>query len=205
MPPSSVHFNGSVNLPDAETVMSEISSRIPAGVRRMTDGETGERNYWIMFQIQKFLAMPELESVGAGHEAYDTGDTQAPAMPQLRLAQGVAPETVEWPDLGYADAYGQSYEVFRAFQADGTIVDEVRFQMQYPTPLAPIAGTIVPEDLGVSPRHMRPRCLPTLIEPWPGCPTIVARCSGMLRSKLVSWREALARGRRRHWMRSRPA
>ena len=37
MPPSSVHFNGSVNLPDAETVMREISSRIPSGVRRMTD------------------------------------------------------------------------------------------------------------------------------------------------------------------------
>ena len=31
MPPSSVHFNGSVNLPDAETVMREISSRIPTG------------------------------------------------------------------------------------------------------------------------------------------------------------------------------
>jgi hypothetical protein len=27
VPPSSVHFNGSVNLPDAETVMREISSR----------------------------------------------------------------------------------------------------------------------------------------------------------------------------------
>ena len=56
MPPSSVHFNGSVNLPDAETVMREISSRIPAGVRRMTDGEIGERGHWINFQIQKFLA-----------------------------------------------------------------------------------------------------------------------------------------------------
>ena len=31
MPPSSVHFNGSVNLPDAETVMREISARIPTG------------------------------------------------------------------------------------------------------------------------------------------------------------------------------
>ena len=87
MPPSSVHFNGSVNLPDAETVMREISSRIPAGVRRMTDGETGERNYWIHFQIQKFLAMPELESLGSG-QAYETDDASAPAMPQLRRRLG---------------------------------------------------------------------------------------------------------------------
>ena len=35
MPPSSVHFNGSVNLPDAQTVMREISERIPTGVRRI--------------------------------------------------------------------------------------------------------------------------------------------------------------------------
>ena len=56
MPPGSVHFNGSVNLPDTETVMRELSSRVPAGIRRMTDGETGERGYWIIFQIAKFAA-----------------------------------------------------------------------------------------------------------------------------------------------------
>ena len=63
MPPTTVHFNGSVNLPDAETVMSEISSRIPNGVRRITDGETGDRNYWISFQTRKFEQMPEFETV----------------------------------------------------------------------------------------------------------------------------------------------
>ena len=146
MPPSSVHFNGSVNLPDAETVMREISSRIPTGVRRMTDGETGERNYWIHFQIQKFLAMPELETVSSG-QAYETDDQSAPAMPQLRLADGVSPDAVNWPDLGYADAYIESFQTFRALQEDGTIPADVRFQVQYPTPIAPLAGSIVPEDL----------------------------------------------------------
>jgi hypothetical protein len=57
MPPSSVHFNGSVNLPDAETVMREIATRIPHGLRRMTDGETGERNYWIHFQVRRTIAL----------------------------------------------------------------------------------------------------------------------------------------------------
>ena len=139
MPPSSVHFNGSVNLPDAETVMREISSRIPTGVRRMTDGETGERNYWIHFQIQKFLAMPELETVSSG-QAYETDDQSAPAMPQLQLADGVSPDDVDWPDLGYADAYIESFQVFRALQEDGTIPADVRFQVQYPTPIAPLRG-----------------------------------------------------------------
>ena len=145
MPPSSVHFNGSVNLPDAEAVMREISSRIPTGVRRMTDGETGDRGYWILFQIQKFLQMPELESVTVG-QAYETSP-DAPEMPQLRLAEGASADTIHWPNLGYADAYAESFETFDRLQSAGAIPAEVRFQMQYPTPLASTGGTIVPEDL----------------------------------------------------------
>lgn len=145
MPPTSVHFNGSVNLPDAETVMREISTRIPTGVRRITDGETGERGYWILFQIQKFLQMPEFESVTVGH-AYETS-SDAPEMPQLRLTEGASADTISWPNLGYADAYLASFEVFDQLQKSGTIPADVRFQLQYPTPLASTAGTFVPEDM----------------------------------------------------------
>ena len=145
MPPTSVHFNGSVNLPDAETVMREISSRIPIGVHRMTDGETGERGYWILFQIQKFLRMPEFESVAVG-QAYET-TLDAPQTPQLRLADGASADRIEWPNLGYADAYAESFEIFDRLQKDGTIPADVRFQAQYPTPLASMAGTIVPDDM----------------------------------------------------------
>ena len=145
MPPTSVHFNGSVNLPDAETVMREISSRIPVGVRRMTDGETGERGYWIMFQIQKFMHMPEFESVAVG-QAYETSP-DAPDMTQLRLADGASADKIEWPNLGYADAYAESFEIFDRLQREGTIPAGVRLQVQYPTPLASMAGTIVPDDL----------------------------------------------------------
>lgn len=101
MPPSSVHFNGSVNLPDAETVMREISSRIPNGVRRMTDGETGDRNYWISFQTRKFEQMPEFETVLV-RQAYETAP-DAPDMPQLRLTEDASVEMINWPNLGYAD------------------------------------------------------------------------------------------------------
>jgi len=147
MPPSSVHFNGSVNLLDAETVMREISSRVPRGVRRMTDGETGDRGYWILFQIRKFAQMPEFEAVSVG-QAYESSP-DAPQMPRLRLAQGASADTIEWPNLGYADAYAESFEIFDRLQRDGTVPAGVRFQMQYPTPLASVAGTIVPEDLPV--------------------------------------------------------
>jgi hypothetical protein len=145
VPANSVHFNGSVNLPDAETVMREISSRIPQGVRRMTDGETGERGYWIHYQIAKFQQMPEFEQVAVLH-AYET-EAEAPEMPQLRLAAGASADTIDWPNLGYADAYAASFETFDRLQRDGTIPAGVRLQMQYPTPLASMAGTIAPEDM----------------------------------------------------------
>jgi hypothetical protein len=145
VPPSSVHFNGSVNLPDGETVMREISTRIPSGVRRMTDGETGDRGYWISFQIEKFLAMPEFETVTSGR-AYET-ESDAPEMPRLRLAEGASADTIDWPNLGYADAYAESFETFDRLQQEGTIAAGVRMQAQYPTPIASMAGTVVPEDL----------------------------------------------------------
>ena len=52
MPADHVHFNGSVNLADAESVMREIAARVPSGLRRIPDGETGDRGNWIFFQLQ---------------------------------------------------------------------------------------------------------------------------------------------------------
>ena len=151
MPPTAVHFNGSVNLPDAETVMSEISSRIPNGVRRMTDGETGDRNYWISFQTQKFEQMPEFETVAVGQAYESTPD--APDMPQLRLTEDASAEMINWPNLGYADEYTKSFATFERMQNEGTIPADVRFQLQYPTPLASVAGTFAPDDLHVAPSY----------------------------------------------------
>ena len=100
MPADHVHFNGSVNLADTESVMREIASRVPSGLRRIPDGETGDRGNWIFFQLQKFLQLPWLvpeRPVGA--------DGEYEQVPQLRLAEEVDPDQVTWPDIGYADAY----------------------------------------------------------------------------------------------------
>jgi hypothetical protein len=58
MPPTHAHFNGSVNLADTESVMREIAARFPSGLRRVPDGETGDRGNWIFFQMQEFLQSP---------------------------------------------------------------------------------------------------------------------------------------------------
>ena len=141
MPPSRVHFNGGVNLPDADTVMREIAARVPDGVSRIPDGETGDRQQWIFFQLQKFWQTPGLE------QADPAGTTPGyENMPKVRLVDGQNPGSVFWPNLGYADAYIESYETFRRLRDEGVIGADVRFQVEYPTPLASISGWVVPED-----------------------------------------------------------
>jgi hypothetical protein len=143
VPLTHAHFNGSVNLADAESVLREITSRVPSGLRRVPDGETGDRNNWIFFQMQKFMQSPLLVP-DQPIEAVAIGDYEQ--MPHLRLADGVDPAQMVWPDLGYADAYQDSYRVFSALRDEGAIPAGVRFQVQYPTPLASIGAYLVPEQ-----------------------------------------------------------
>jgi hypothetical protein len=139
MPPSAVHFNGSVNLPDAETVMRAIAGKVPAGLRRIPDGETGERLGWIRYLLPTFLRTPGIEEVSA------TG-TDYGSRAHIRLRPGTDPDAITWPDLGYASAYRESFATFRRLRDEGVVPDGVRFQMQYPTPFAPIAAWFVAQD-----------------------------------------------------------
>jgi hypothetical protein len=137
MPPTSVHLNGSVNLADAESVMREVSARIPRGLRRIPDGETGDRGAWILFQFRRFQEADglELRRPAAG---------AASRRPRIGVRHGA--ETVAWPDLGYARAYRESYEVFRRLDIEGVVPRGVRLQIEYPTPLASIASFVAEED-----------------------------------------------------------
>ena len=139
MPPTAIHLNGSINLSDAETVLREVSKRLPTGLRRVPDGETGDRGNWILFQLDKFQATPGLEP------ANDPSADSYQTLPKVRLTDGADPGTIEWPDLGYANAYLASFEIFSRLQRDGVLSPDLRYQVQYPTPLASINSWVVPE------------------------------------------------------------
>jgi hypothetical protein len=133
MPPNAVHFNGSVNLADAETVMREITTRVPRGVRRLIDGETGDRTAWIGYQLPVVLATPGLEPVEPEPAVTNFyGERRRTA----RLAPATEPDAVRWPDLGYARAYIESYATFDRLRREGVVPGNVRLQVQYPTPFA---------------------------------------------------------------------
>ncbi|MGW1608642.1 hypothetical protein ACWCQZ_04395 [Streptomyces sp. NPDC002285] len=132
MPPSAVHFNGGVNLPDPATVMRVLAEQVPVGVRRLPDGETGGRSQWIGYQLPRLLATPGLRQIDAGSDsdgAYTGG-------PSVGLDEGADPDTIAWGDLGYAAEYRKSYAVFTGLRDEGVVPAGVRMQAEYPTPVA---------------------------------------------------------------------
>jgi hypothetical protein len=141
VPPTNVHFNGGVNLADTETVMREIAARVPNGVSRIPDGETGDRSNWIWFQLAKFQ-----QTTGLEPDAPVDLTAEYAQMPKVKLSAGVEPDGIEWPNLGYADVYQESFATFDKLQQEGIVPADVRFQVEYPTPLASINAYLIPED-----------------------------------------------------------
>lgn len=130
---------GSVPLANAEEVFRAASEIVGDRVRRIPDGETGDRLNWIGWQYGALVAQPHIEAVPPDPAHY------AP-LPQVKIAAEVAPDSLAFGRLGYADAAKASYATFKRLRADGTIPAGVRFQVSLPTPLAPVTAFVVLED-----------------------------------------------------------
>ncbi|BDZ47227.1 hypothetical protein [Naasia aerilata] len=136
------HLVGSVNLPDAAAVFRAAAERLGGQLRRIPDGEVGERFYWIQFQTFRFEGTPGLARVGDQPiKVRDTFDQRPFAL------DGTVPaEELVFPDLGYAAAALESYREFARLREEGAIPAETRFQVSLPTPAAVVGAFIAPQD-----------------------------------------------------------
>ena len=132
---------GSINLDDAEETMRLAADVLGDRLRRIPDGEVGERFHWILFQADVLGQAEGIERVG---------DTPIPLrmldIRPVRLAPGVAAADVTLPLLGYAAAALSSWEVFSRLKRAGTISAATRFQVSLPTPLAVVASLVAAPD-----------------------------------------------------------
>jgi hypothetical protein len=132
-----LYFAGSVPLPNSEDVFRALSSEVGKFLRRMPDGETGERTLWIKFQQRMLLEHPAIEP-----------DTTQPPLPVrqadgtvhrhiqlVRLKPSANVESVEF-DTGYDRAAVASYQTYRSLRQAGIISPEIRLQVALPTPMA---------------------------------------------------------------------
>jgi hypothetical protein len=136
------HLVGSVNLPDADHVFRTASEHLGSRLRRIPDGEVGERYYWIQFQRDRLAATAGISRVD-GEARFLRGQFDGR---QLFLDGTVEPADLVFPSLGYAEAAIDSYATFRALRDAGVIGPDVRFQVSLPTPAAVIASFIVPDS-----------------------------------------------------------
>lgn len=145
MPPTNIHLNGSINLGDADEVFATLAATVGDIAHAYPDGETdnrfgpelaeGNRQYWIYFQVpaleaaEGLLRLPDKELFGDQFPNFTTEPDSV----------------VRFGNLGYADAYLDSYQRFLDARADGKVPIGVKFQAQFPTPSAVIDTFVVPE------------------------------------------------------------
>ncbi|MQA83735.1 MAG: hypothetical protein GEV03_03630 [Streptosporangiales bacterium] len=143
-----VHLCGSVPLESAEEVFRAVSETLGKYLTRLPDGETGERAGGIGWQASRFLHHPDLEVVP--DEPDEEGERRSP---KVRPRAGVDPATVRFGRIGYADAARESWRVFGWLREEGVIPDGCRFQVNLPTPLAPIAAYVAEGQAGLEPAY----------------------------------------------------
>lgn len=132
-----VHLIGSIPLPDSEAVFRRVAGELGPYLRRMPDGETGERGRWIFFQNMMLRAHPAMEEdpTEPPFRFVQWDGKLVRETMRLRFKPGIDPDRVAF-DTGYDRAATQSYAVFSRLRREGVIPSRVRFQVSLPTPMA---------------------------------------------------------------------
>lgn len=140
-----VHLVGSVPLDDAEAVFRSAAETVGPYLKRLPDGETGDRIGWIGLFDRLFHDHPAMEPDPdyPSFDWYQSDGTFVWTLPQNRFKPDIDPTTVTF-HLPYAEAAIASYQTFARLQREGTIPADVRFQVSLPTPMAPCYNYISP-------------------------------------------------------------
>ncbi|MEU1954805.1 hypothetical protein ACWDO0_28580 [Nocardia rhamnosiphila] len=130
-----VHLCGSVPLPDAAAVFAQVATRLGGHITRVPDGETGERDNFVVWQLPRLQAHPGLVTVPPPSPEYGPSERVQPA-------PGIDAATIDFGTLGYAQAARASWRVFEQLRAQGVLRPGVRFQVGLPTPISVIGAFV---------------------------------------------------------------
>ena len=120
-----VHLVGSVPLSNAREVFETVSAALGQRLKRIPDGETGERSDWITWLEPVFADCPVLEKSG---EVFRLHPTATPRV-SYRLKPGKSAAQVTFDNLFYADIAARSYQDFAELKRAGKIPAHCRFQV----------------------------------------------------------------------------
>jgi hypothetical protein len=123
---------GSIPLTRPYDVFTSVADILGEQIARVPDGEIGDRGMWVQSQWPVLVANAAI-AVGAIPEGGPTRKTgyQIP----VSLRAGIAPEEVEFAELGYAKHALASYAIFRALKQARRIPQNWRLQVALPLPM----------------------------------------------------------------------
>jgi hypothetical protein len=132
-----LHFVGSIPLENSEAVLRSVSREVGEYVRRIPDGETGERSKWIRLQQAMLTRHPamEVDKSQSPLPVRQSDGTVLRHIELIRLKPDVDPEAVSF-DTGYERPALESYAAFARLRAERAIPKHVRFQVTLATPMA---------------------------------------------------------------------
>jgi hypothetical protein len=125
--PRDILLVGSFAAPTAEAVFRTVSEALGKRVRRLPDGETGDRSQWIRWQVfafrdnRSFTLDPNLKGSDYQTDFY-------------MLRPGVTAGDVQYGALGYAENALASYAVLARLKREGVIAPDCRLQISIPPP-----------------------------------------------------------------------
>ena len=126
---------GSFPADTSEEVFRTLTQALGGELKRIPDGETGDRHGWFTSQLRALCAVDGIEMSRASNASGGR------AFPQLSFTRPL--DEIDLSDLGYLRHARDSWTVFKRLREEGSISDDVRFQVGFPTPVA-VIGAFVP-------------------------------------------------------------
>ena len=120
-----VYLVGSVPMANASDVFETVSAALGSRIKRIPDGETGERGDWITWLEPVFADNPAFVKSGEFFRVHASGTGRE----RYTLKPGIAMENVQFPNLFYADIAAKSYATFRRLKDSGEIAAGTKFQV----------------------------------------------------------------------------
>jgi hypothetical protein len=120
-----VYLVGSVPMTSAEQVFEAVAAALGPRIKRIPDGETGERIDWITWLEPVFAKNPALQKSGEFFRVHASGTGRE----RYTLKPGLKPQDIRFDNLFYADIAKASYAVFKRLKEAGKIAPRTKFQV----------------------------------------------------------------------------